>query len=388
MIEVSNKKILGFADVHLGIKTHSTQQSSGLFDAEIEARIALNEILKRFSEDDIEIAICAGDMFHTSHPTTQNNEFITSWIEQMDLVGKPFLIIPGNHCVSTHSHSLEFISEMKKLENIFIYDALSYRNMPKFKFYDWNIVVVPYIQNYNNRDKDKLTFSAIKESINNIHDKTIFVSHIQESSCTVGSESTMISKYVETIDFNSISQKNIIALTGHIHKHQIYEKRNGTVVVYPGSLFYLDKTDANQKKGYVLINKDGKINFEEIKGIRRFVYYQIPPLVQPIEYLKKIRFLRNQVVFLSVSLDEKIDSNIIREFLKIKGCLLGSIENVFSKERKFNIAEISLEKKNKFSVFKDTVQMLLKENKIDYVEDVLSEGILLLEEVLKDVDTK
>jgi DNA repair exonuclease SbcCD nuclease subunit len=388
MNDASNKKILGFADAHLGIKTHSTQQSSGLFDAEIEARIALNEVLKRFSKDDIEIAICAGDMFHTSHPTTQNNEFITSWIEKMDSFGKPFLIIPGNHCVSTHSHSLEFISEMKKLKNIYIYDSLSYKSMPKFKFFDWDIVIVPYIQSINNKDKDKTTFNAVREAISNISNKTIFVSHIQESSCVVGSESTMISKYVDTVDFNSMSQKNIIALTGHIHKHQIYEKRNGVVVVYPGSLFYLDKTDANQKKGYVLIDKDGRINFEEIKSIRKFVYYQIPPLVQPIDYLKKIRLLKNQVIFLSVFLDEKIDFNPIREFLKTKECLLGNIENNFNKERKFNITEVSLKKNNKFSVFADTIRTIKEENKIEYAEDVLSEGILLLEEVLKDVNTK
>ena len=76
------KKILVFCDVHLGIRTHSVQQSSGLYDAEIQARIALDEIYHRAAQDDIFAIIFAGDMFHTSHPTSENIKFLISWLEK------------------------------------------------------------------------------------------------------------------------------------------------------------------------------------------------------------------------------------------------------------------------------------------------------------------
>ena len=65
--------ILAFSDLHLGVKTYSKQQIDGLFTAECEARVALEEIYQRISKPDISLIIFCGDWFDNNiiytHPS-------------------------------------------------------------------------------------------------------------------------------------------------------------------------------------------------------------------------------------------------------------------------------------------------------------------------------
>jgi DNA repair exonuclease SbcCD nuclease subunit len=287
--------ILFFGDVHLGQKFYSSITNDGLYTAELDTRNALEEILIRASKPDIDLIIIGGDYFHTSHPTTNNIEWAIDWFYRLDELGKQVLLIPGNHDASMYSSSLVFLHELK-LKNTKLIDNRD-SDFYSYKWNEWLIKFVPYFPNKTLQDKDAFINFNISNVISDVNENTIIVSHIQERSAKLGSESRMIAKGVQIFDAASDLQHNTIILTGHIHARQIY-KKNNIVVVYPGSLTNIDYSDVSLEKGYCLVEPDGNIIFENLKTIRGFSYYDVPENQDILEYFYSQRMLLNQVAFI------------------------------------------------------------------------------------------
>jgi len=328
--------ILFFSDTHLGIKTHSIKEPGGLVTAEQEARNALNAIYERAKQDDVDMVVFGGDMFHTPHPTTKNIAFLTQWIHRMDALGKPFYLITGNHDVSMHSNSMIFVHELE-LENIWLLDVDTNHGTT---WGEWDVWFIPYLPFETSKDRNAPTYEALLRVVENCKNKSIIVAHVYDSDVKVGSESTMISRFTETIDFDYFKQKKVILLLGHAHRYQCYNKKNNMRVIYPGSLFYHDLADANQDKGYVLIEPDGGHIFEKIMGLREFVSYEIPENEDILGYFKGFRMPTNRVVFVTTISDKKVDETALGELLDTKGCKL---ENVRYKKAKNNKSSIEIQ---------------------------------------------
>jgi len=377
------KKVLCFSDVHLGLRTYSYQRESGLFDAEIEARIALDEVYEKSKDSDIDMIICAGDIFHTSHPTSKNIEFFIGWLKKMDSLGKRFYIIPGNHDVSDHSHSIIFMNKLK-LNNIYLVDSNTETNGASAysKFGDWTILFVPYLPYETSKEKDLPTFNMVKELISKPFDKVILVTHIHEAEAKTGSEGVMLARRVANMNFDEFNKKMIL-LTGHIHRHQVYTKKKGTMVVYPGSLFYNDYSDVNQDKGYVLIDESGNIEFKALQNIRKFVFYTISKDRDVFEFFNGFRIGTNKVVFLKIEQDDRVNERDLRELLKEKGCTLGKV--FYKKEDIEEVdTDIDLEESDPFIIFdEDIKEWTEKEGKKDILEDFIEIGHQCLGEAIK-----
>lgn len=313
--------ILVFSDTHLGIKTHSVQGSDGLTTAEREARIAMSTIYRRARQDDIEMVICCGDLFHTPHPTTRNIEFIIDWLQNMDAMDKPFYIITGNHDSGVYSNSLIFAKRLK-LFNTFIIDKDFFERSGK-----WNghtIYFIPFITSFDSKEKNYPVFNMIQKVISNCVEPAIIVAHVYDSDVVAGSEAKLISKYTETIDFGSVDKK-ITLLLGHAHRHQAYLKRNGIKVIYPGSPFYMNRDDVNQDKGYIILKDDLNFTFEKIEGLREFISYDVPDDRDAVELLSSLRISQGKHIFLNIN-GSPIDEDAVRDILAAKSCTLGGIK--------------------------------------------------------------
>ncbi len=314
--------ILSFSDVHLGIKTHSIKENDGLVTAEHEARKALACIYDRATKDDIDGIIFCGDMFHTPHPTTKNIRFLVRWVQKMDKLGKPFYLITGNHDVSMYSNSMTFLHELELnntwlLENLDM-DAVNSDAYHGLNWNGWEVHFIPYLPFETSKDRYGPTYEALLTIMEKCSNKSIIVAHVYDSDVRVGSESTMISRFTETIDFDYFGPKQVILLLGHAHKYQIYNKKNGMRIIYPGSIFYHDLADANQEKGYVLIEPDGGCIFEPIPNLREFVSYEIPENEDVLEYFKGFRMSPNRLVFVTTVRNEKIDEEALGTLLEAK----------------------------------------------------------------------
>ena len=364
--------ILSISDIHLGHKLYSSILDGGLTEAEEDTRIALTRVKERASQDDIEIIICAGDFFHTSRPSIENVRWVISWIKEMDTLGKPFYIIPGNHDISTYSNSLVFLKSLK-VTNVFLID----QSTSKVTWGDWSIYFVPFLVPESSKDKYATTYEAVKAVMSVIQQKAknIIVTHVQESSSKIGTEGAMLSRGVETINmdnfFDALCEQTIL-LTGHMHMHQIYIK-NDITVVYPGSLTYMDSLDCGQRKGYVLIDYNGKITFEEVQGIRRYKQYILPKGKDPVEFFSSIRMSSNEIVFLKSQDDAILDDCVINTTLNNRKCKLAKISYTFNQDVSSDENVISESINDPYTLLKEWVTEECKSTPDD-IQDILKLG--------------
>jgi DNA repair exonuclease SbcCD nuclease subunit len=286
----------------------------------------------------------------------------------MNALNKPCFFIPGNHDASIYSHSMIFVKSLN-LSNIVLIDKESAGSgiSSDVEWAGWKIKFVPYIPSLTMRERDEITYSMIREALISAKKKTIVVGHIHESGAKLGSEQIMLAKGVDVVDVDNYAKEDIILLIGHIHRHQIYKKGNITVC-YPGNLYYMDKTDLGQDKGYVLIGEDGSISFEQIKNIRKFVYYNIPENRNVVDFFKGIRIGSNKVIFLTINSDSKIDDTALKEFLKVTGNYYGNVYYGTS-ELELNKLDINTDKVDPYAVLKQTIS--------DYIDNDI-ESVKLL----------
>jgi DNA repair exonuclease SbcCD nuclease subunit len=360
--------ILFFSDTHLGLKSYSTQNEDGIFSSEIDCLNVLETIYEKAKSPEITMLIHGGDTFHNPHPTTKNVKHFINWLNKIEELGKPFYIITGNHCVTNYSHSLVFIKELnyKNIHLIDIYDKDAVVTFGKYK-----IKLVPYIMNLSSKEKDVIAHSNFTECMQESEDNTIIISHIQESSCRVGSEMRLISKSVDII--SAESNKNLIVILGHIHTYQQYVKGN-TKICYSGSPYGMDVTDSNIDKGYILINENGEITFEQILNIRKFIKHQLTKGEDVIEYFQNKRLPIASVNF--VEYYEDFDTTKLYEIFKLKEISMGWIHKI--KEIKLLSDNIEIETNNvdNYTMFKTYIEKkykLLPELK--YKDEVISNGI-------------
>lgn len=324
--------LLAFGDSHLGVKTYSTQDTDGFYTAEKDSINSLEEIYTRCKKGDITHIVGLGDICHTNNPTNSVIEYLVNWILRMDALGIPFEIIPGNHDDSFYHHSLNFIHSLPT-KNVQLVDArLKLNQEEQFtysKWNDWTIFFAPYSSSYNLKQKNEITYTKVETLLKQAPSKSIIVSHIEEASCKLGSESQIIAKGVDIIDIDNIHEtKDIILLTGHIHLPQTYKKGHATIC-YPGSTICIDSLDSNQRKGYVLIDKEGTITREYFTTTRRFVRYDVPANTNVFDYFKTFRLPSNEVVFITtVDTGQRYDETQLSKMFASAGSMFGRLKYV------------------------------------------------------------
>ena len=365
--------ILAFADLHLGnTGAYSKLGPDGFYTAESDAITALEYIYEQSKLPEIDCIIFTGDFFHTSHPSTRNIAVVINWLNKMDLLNKPFYLIPGNHDTTNYYNSLSYTHEIT-YKNIKFIDDKS-----EIKTYTWNnytLNFIPHVQDLDSKAKDSSVKNSLSEVLLNLKDNSIVISHLVESGAASGSEAYLLAKKVDTFDFsNSNKYKNTIFLLGHIHRPQLYTKSNGIQVVYPGSTTYQDASDLNQVKGYITISETGVIEFKTIPTIRKFMQYTIVPDKEPLEYLESIRLHKQSVIFLRMFIDY-VPTPELLSFLKDKDITLGKI---ISKKEQLSTDTIVIDSKKSdpYDQYTDFIQQLgidtvLKQDYVNFGKELI-----------------
>lgn len=342
--------ILAFGDSHLGVKTYSTQDAEGFYTAEKDSIKSLEEIYARCAKGDITLLLGLGDIYHTNNPTNKIITFLIDWIQRIDKLSIPVKIIPGNHDDSFYSHSLDFLKSLQTT-NVQLIDSTN-SELNTYAWQGWRIYFAPYCSSYNLKQKNELVYSDVKSLLEKSFTKSIIVTHVEESSCKLGSESQIIAKGVDIIDIDNIHDtKDIILLSGHIHLPQIYKKGRATVC-YPGSTICMESLDANQRKGYVLIDNSGNITYEYFKTTRRFVRYDLPEDISPIDHLSSFRMPGNEVVFITVpDKGQKYDESAIAKFLSSTGSMFGKLKYIKQDITEQELQSVFSEKADPFKIY-------------------------------------
>ena len=310
--------ILAFTDLHLGLKHQSKQEELGLYTSEVEAYKCLDYIYEycKNKENNIDLVIFKGDWFHTNTPSAIHYKKTINWFQKFNYLGINMILIPGNHSCSVFSNCLSFIHELG-IERIILFDDINQLNHYEYK--GQNIYFIPYQYSESMKERDINVESSFKATIEKITTKrNIIVSHLQEVSAKIGSESLMIAKGVELVDISDVSNVELILL-GHIHRQQMYHK-NGVPIVYAGSPYYQDKSDVNQQKGFCVIDGPQSVTYVNIPTIRKYHKVNVNQAILSNlnALLQSRRFTKNDVLYFDCNELERDLS--IEEELQVK-CL-------------------------------------------------------------------
>ena len=370
--------ILSFTDLHLGLKDNSKLEDNGLYTSEVEGYKSLDYIFNFCNnpENNVELIIFKGDWFHHTTPASIHYTKTINFFTRINNLNIPFYLIPGNHESTIFSNCLSMIHELK-LSNIHLYDSLESINHVVYK--DYNIYFVPYVYSESMKDRDVNVEQSFVDVINNIEtDNNIIVSHIQEISAKIGAESLMIAKGVELIDVENISSKVKLILLGHMHKQQLYTKKN-IPVVYAGSTYYQNKSDVNQEKGFITVDDNLNVTLHSIPTLRRYhkviVNQETQNNIENILYSRK--FKQYDVVYFDVvdlSKDLVLEETI-RKACSSRNIIIGDLVYIKSNEVELNYSLGIIEEETPYETFKKWVDnATTEEHEASFITEVITSG--------------
>jgi exonuclease SbcD len=86
------------ADIHLGVKTYGRRDpETGLNTRLLDVRRALEAVVQRALDDDVDAFLFCGDAYHTADPTPTQQQIFAECLQPLADAGIPIVLIIGNH---------------------------------------------------------------------------------------------------------------------------------------------------------------------------------------------------------------------------------------------------------------------------------------------------
>jgi exonuclease SbcD len=347
-------KILHFADLHLGVETYGRiDPETGLSTRLEDFLKALDKVVDYAIENKIDLVLFCGDAYKSREPTqTQQREFAKR-IYRLSTSGIPTFLLIGNH---------DLPNAIGKATTTEIFDTLTVKNVYVSNRPDVyriptpngivQVVSLPWLRRsalLTREDTKNLTFEQINEKMQAAMTEVVakkaeelapelpavLAAHVWVTGAKVGSESSMTIGQEHALLVSSVIHPafDYIAL-GHIHKHQVLNEN--PPVVYAGSLERLDFGEAEDEKGFYLVDikpngatgkRQVKFDFHPLEG-RRFVTVSVkiePDDIEPTSSVlktiaEKSEAIKDAIVRLQISLPSELEGQIrdgdIREALR------------------------------------------------------------------------
>jgi len=347
-------KIIHFADRHLGVESYGRiDPTTGLSSRFLDFLSALDQVVDYALKNRVDLVLFCGDAYKSREPSqTQQREFAKR-INRLSTSGIPIFLLIGNH---------DLPNAIGRATSTEIFDTLAVKNVyvsnrPDIYHIPTNsgiiqIASLPWLRRsglLSKEDTKNLTFEQINQRLQQVLTNiiaanipeldpklpSILAAHVWVSGAQVGSERSMTIGQEHMLLLSNVAHPafDYIAL-GHIHKHQVLSRN--PPVVYPGSLERLDFSEAEDDKGFYLVEikpdkETGKrqvsFDFHPVTG-RRFLTINLdiePQDADPTStVLRAIAEQedksRDAIVRLNISLPAKIEGqlrdNDIRNALK------------------------------------------------------------------------
>ena len=346
-------KILHFADLHLGVETYGRiNPETGLSTRLEDFLKALDQLVDYAIESKIDLVLFCGDAYKSREPTqTQQREFAKR-IYRLSTAGVPIFLLIGNHDLHNaigKATSTEIFDTLT-IKNVHVSNRPEVRRIPTASG-DIQVVSLPWLRRSDlltKEDTKNLTYEQIDQRLKEtmtqiIADKAkeldadlpaVLAAHVWVVGAKVGSESSMTIGQEHALQVGNVIQPafDYIAL-GHLHKHQVLNEN--PPVVYSGSLARLDFGEAEDEKGFYVVeitpDETGKRQtsyaFHPFEG-RRFVKVNVevkPDDIEPTSTVRKAiaeqqTDIKDAIVRLQVSMPAELEGQLrdgdIRDSLK------------------------------------------------------------------------
>jgi len=357
-------RILHFADLHLGVESYGRiDPATGLSSRLGDFLKALDKVVDYAIDNKIDLVLFCGDAYKSREPTqTQQREFAKR-IYRLSTSGIPIFLLIGNHDLpnAIGKATTTEIFDTLTVKNVYVSNRPEVYRIPTPSG-DIQVVSLPWLRRsalLTKEDTKNLTFEQINQRLQAAMTEVIaskaeeldptlpavLAAHVWVTGAKVGSESSMTIGQEHALLVSNVAHPafDYIAL-GHIHKHQVLNEN--PPVVYAGSLERLDFGEADDEKGFYLveIEPDGEtgrrkvsFDFHPSKEGRRFVTVGVeiePDDIEPTAVVLKA--IAGQ--------QDKIKDAIVRLQLSLPSELEGQlrdndIRNVLGEAHYFTIAK-------------------------------------------------
>jgi exonuclease SbcD len=285
-------KILHFADLHLGVESYGRlDPATGLSSRLGDFLSALDYLVDYALENRVDLVLFCGDAYRSREPTqTQQREFAKR-INRLATNGIPVFLLIGNHDLPNavgRATSTEIFATLA-VKNVYVSNRPQIHTIPT-KSGKVQIVSLPWLRRsalLTREETKNLTFDQINQKLQQVLTDVIaakakeldpelpavLAAHVWVAGSKVGSERTMTIGQEHALMLSNVAHPafDYIAL-GHIHKHQVLSQN--PPVVYAGSLERLDFGEADDEKGFYLVD----IGEGEATG-KRAVSFDFHPVV-------------------------------------------------------------------------------------------------------------
>ncbi len=348
-------KILHFADLHLGVESYGhIDPTTGLSSRLLDFLKALDQLVDYAIDNKVDLVLFCGDAYKSREPTqTQQREFARR-IYRLSSSGIPIFLLIGNHDLpnAIGKATTTEIFDTLTVKNVYVSNRPGVYRIPTPSGIV-QVVSLPWLRRsalLTKEDTKNLTFEQINQRLQEAMTSVIaakakeldpelpavLAAHVWVTGAKVGSESSMTIGQEHALLVSNVVHPafDYIAL-GHIHKHQVLNEN--PPVVYAGSLERLDFGEADDEKGFYLVeiepdSEKGKrqvsFDFHPSKEGRCFVTVSVniePDDIEPTTTVLKaiaeqVDNIKDAIVRLQVSLPAELEGQLrdsdIREALK------------------------------------------------------------------------
>ena len=273
-------KILHFADVHLGAAGGGRTDPHTNLSTRISDSIrCLNHIVDTALDEQVDLALFAGDAYRSSDPTPTLQTFFLKPILRLLRENIPVVLILGNHDLPgalTRAHSLE-IAHIFSLPNLHVLDKPTALLRVDTKAGEVGIIGLPWVKPLRlltDAEVAKKSSSEITELLSERLSQTlrdyvdsapsniplIVVAHQAVLGSTrPGSEKSMLWGDVPLLPLHLLTDERLAySALGHQHNYEDLSPRGPVHAVYAGSPDRYDFSDEDVAKGFVIAELEGK----------------------------------------------------------------------------------------------------------------------------------
>jgi len=264
-------KILHFADLHLGVESYGRlDPATGLSSRLGDFLNALDQLVDYALENKVDLVLFCGDAYRSREPTqTQQREFAKR-INRLAINDIPVFLLIGNHDLPNavgRATSTEIFDTLA-VKNVYVSNRPEVYIIPTASG-KVQIVSLPWLRRsalLTIEETKNLTFEQINQKMQQVLTDVIaaraeeldpelpavLAAHVWVAGSKVGSEGSMTIGQEHVLMLSNVAHPafDYIAL-GHIHKHQVLQEK--PPVVYAGSLERLDFSEAEDDKGFYLV---------------------------------------------------------------------------------------------------------------------------------------
>lgn len=309
-------KICTFGDIHLG------SYQGKILEGGINSRFI--DFVKTFNETidytvkNCNICLITGDIFKNKDPQPIELEEFAKGLKKLSVAGIETVITLGNHDLFL-SEKLKYsfsVLNILELSNVYISTKPEIINLKDIQIQSMPYPVRNLLGLKDMEEVQKYCINKINE-IYETRDKNkpiMFSGHFTIQDAVTGSEQMSVNRFAEPVVPKSVflDKEYLYVALGHLHRHQIICEK--PPIVYSGSNNRIDFNEAEEPKGFILINIDkNKLKWEFIEvDARKFLdlSYDIKDDINVQEFiendlLKKKKQLKNAIVKVSILMPKK-----------------------------------------------------------------------------------